>query len=462
MAVLLVLVCACFFIYLVPKKFQTYILLCASVGMFLLTSPSALIYTAVITGTSFLVGRRLEKKRSKKLLGGFIVFLILVLAILKYTAPVLSFLQINAPSIVIPLGLSYYSLMIIGYLIEVYRGTQEAEKNIGSYALFVNFFPQVIAGPIGRIQELRPQYERGSTFDLSEVRAGFAMVMFGLFEKMVLADNLNKLVTGIYQTDQRGLCVILAMLVYSLVIYFDFAGYSLIAIGGARMLGIRLMTNFNAPYRAVTVQEFWRRWHISLSSWFRDYVYIPLGGNRKGEIRRDVNTIIVFVLSGAWHGGGTGYLLWGALHGIYQVVAKRTKEIRDQWFGEFRKKERFVWLQRLTVYVLVSLAWVPFCVGSLWGTWRIWRRMFGLNPWVLTDGTLLAYLDFPTIILCVLGGLAVFAVDRYQQKKDFFLPLARENVLVRYGIYTILFLGIVLAGVYGDVYEESQFIYGQF
>lgn len=443
--------------YVLPERCHKYILLLASFLFFIFLSPSALLYVGVITMISYIVARFIEKCKSRILLGGFTFLLIAALAVIKYSE------LWCEESIVIPLGMSYYSLMVTGYLTEIYRGSEKAEKNIVNYMLFVCFFPQIVAGPIGRSRELFSQYRERISFDLCQIRTGFIMVMLGLFEKIVLADNMRILVTGICEGEYRGAAVVLALLLYSFVIYFDFGGYSLIAVGGAKMLGVRLMTNFDAPYFSCSIQEFWRRWHISLSSWFRDYVYIPLGGSRKGALRRDFNTFLVFVLSGAWHGASIGYLVWGAIHGVYLVVSKRTKNLRNKWFGKMRQKERFVWLQRTIVFLLVSLAWVPFYAGSFAKMGSLLGRMSGGGIWTLTDGSLLKLgVDGPTMVVCILGAFLVFAIDSSHQSRNFYESMAKDNLLIRYGFYILMFLGIFLVGVYGTAYDASDFIYGQF
>lgn len=443
--------------YIVPRRFRVYLLLLASAVFFICVSPAAFGFWLVVTVLSWLAGKRLERGRSRVLLGTVAAVIVLLLAGIKYSG------VWRGTSIAIPLGFSYYSLMVTGYMVDVYRGAVRAERNLVRYALFTGFFAQVVAGPVGRNKELRRQYERGPEFDLTGIRTGFLMLLTGLFQKMVLADNILLLVTGVCEGEFEGIAVVFAMLLYSLVIYFDFGGYSLIAVGGAKMLGVDLMENFNAPYRACSVQEFWRRWHISLSSWFRDYVYIPMGGSRKGSWRRDVNTLIVFVLSGAWHGAAAGYMLWGGIHGLYQVVGKHTKEFRERLFAKARQKASFVWLQRGTVYLLVSFAWVPFFAGKLWKTRDLWGRMFAFCPWALTDGSLLELgVGWPVIVVCLLGTMFVFAIDRYRQKADFYRIIAEEHAWVRFGLYAVLFTAILLAGAYGAGYRETDFIYGQF
>lgn len=455
--ILLILLFGSLISYMLPERCHKYFLLGVSLLFFILVSPSALIYSGIITAVSYVAALLIERNQSKVLLGGIITLIIGALTIIK-----ISGLWRQEP-VVVPLGMSYYSLMTVGYLVEIYRAKEKAERNLINYLLFVCFFPQIMAGPIGRSREMLSQYRERIPFDLLQVRTGFVMVMVGIFEKMVLADNLNTLVTGIFEGEYRGAAVVLAILVYSLVIYFDFSGYSLIAVGGAKMLGVPLMTNFDAPYLSCSIQEFWRRWHISLSSWFRDYLYIPLGGSHKGSLRRDFNTLLVFVLSGVWHSVSAGYLVWGGIHGIYLVIGKRTRKLRDKLFGNMRQKERFVWIQRIAVYLLVSLAWVPFYAGSLSKMGNLLGRMFGREFWTLTDGSLMKLgVNGPTIVVCILGAILIFVIDSFQQRRNFYESMAKDNVIIRYGFYLLLFLGVLLAGTYGTVYNASDFIYGQF
>ncbi len=458
---------ACFLMYILPSGWRKYLLLMASMVFFVVSSWRGFVYVTMITLVSYGVGRWLDSKtgicRSRRgrrgVLVSVVVIMVALLAGIKYSA------LWREEALVIPLGLSYYSLMVIGYLVEVYRGTEKAEKNLCDYGLFVSFFPQVVAGPIGRSKDLRQQYQGEIALDGDGIRKGFAMLMFGVFEKVVLADNLRVFVDNLFASEYRGVSVWVAVLLYSLVIYFDFAGYSLIAVGGARMLGIRLMDNFNAPYRAETIQEFWRRWHISLSSWFRDYVYIPLGGSRKGAWRRDLNTMIVFVLSGAWHGATVGFILWGGLHGIYQMVGKWTKDWRQQLWNRVPgcEKARMRWWRRGVVYVLVSIAWIPFQAGSVGKMWNIWCRLWGFSPHILVDGSLFELgLNLPTLVVCGVGTILIFVVDWVNQKKDFYLVLSKRPVVLRYSVYVLLFVVVLLVGAYGDGYDASEFIYGGF
>ncbi len=459
-------------IYFLPGKARPYFLLAVSILFFLLVSPPALVYLAGVVLVSWPTACILEQKNPQRnntsarcLVGAVTAVLVLLLAAIKYSG-----LWRNQP-VAIPLGLSYYSLMVIGYLVEIYRGHVPAEKNPALYALFVCFFPQVTAGPIGRSGSLSKQFRSEIPFDGMKIRTGFLMVLLGLFEKMVLADNLVRAVNAICNGNYTGFAVFAAMLLYSLVIYFDFAGYSLIAIGSARVMGIDLMPNFRAPYTAASMQDFWQRWHISLSSWFRDYVYIPLGGNRKGMLRRDINTMIIFLLSGAWHGAMAGYILWGGIHGLYLIAGKRTKELRGRLTETFSAnptaRRLHQCFQRIVVYILVSLAWIPFYAGSARKTSDLFIRMLtpseGLVSQIAAAGI---SLSVPACILCIAGAAAGIALliyfDHCIQSEHFFRKVAGGRLVLRYAVYLLLFLLILFPGVYGIAYNQSDFIYGQF
>lgn len=459
---LLVLAILCTLIYLFPVNTRPYFLFAASISFFLLIMPSALFYLFGIILVSYPVGRILEHSKKRWLIGSVIVSIVLLLASIKYSG-----LWMGEHSLVIPLGLSYYSLMVIGYLTDIYKDRCKAEKNIVLYALFVSFFPQILAGPIGRFGMLKKQLQTGIHFDGMRIRTGFFLVLFGLFEKMVLADNLLIPVNAVCGGEYTGLGIMAAMLVYSFVIYLDFAGYSLIAVGIARIMGIDLIPNFNTPYAASTIQEFWQRWHISLSSWFRDYVYIPLGGNRKGNLRRDINTMIIFLLSGAWHGAMAGYLLWGGLHGIYMIIGKRTKPLRSHLSEKISDSWFYRHLQCVVVFLLVSFAWIPFYEEKLWRTRELLIRMFTISPstsifsWSAEPGNLSPGLILPLAVI-VIAAIFFLRPGRSTKLEHLAEIIASRHVILRYIFYLLLFCTILVCGVYGFSYNASDFIYGQF
>lgn len=472
-------------IYLFPAKCRPCFLLGLSVLFFLCVSPWALCYVAGVVVLTYPAAHAIHaqgsnpSRKKKILLGSLTTILAGVLIFIKYSGLFLS------NSLAIPLGLSYYTLMAIGGLIDIYRGKAVPEKNFALYALFLCFFPQVIAGPIGRMDKLAPQFREPAAFDGVRLRTGFAMVLLGLLEKMVIADNLLSYTDQICQSSATGWIVFVAMLVYAAVIYLDFAGYSLIAIGAARIMGIELMTNFDTPFFACSMQEFWRRWHISLSSWFRDYVYFPLGGSRKGTLRRDLNTFIIFLLSGAWHGNMAGYILWGGIHGLYLVIGKHTLPFREnatsfylaagkhavsfeeKMTAGLRQKAWYHGFQRVCVYVLFAVSMIPFYCKKLWITKDLVARMFTFRHGLLTQAVnagyaLTGWSLAETLLLLAVKILAVLLLDYYAVKHSFCSKLAETNTALRYLIYLAVFVVIVIWGQYGTAYDQADFIYGQF
>lgn len=275
---------------------------------------------------------------------------------------ILTWMVNNAGHVLLPIGLSFHTFQAMSYTIEVYRGNQEPEKHFGIYALYVMFYPQLVAGPIERPQNMLYQFHSYFKYDFEQVKSGLVQMAFGFFKKIVIADRLSQVVDFAYvnPSEQNGLTIVTAMVFYSFQIYCDFSGYSDIAIGAARVMGFTLMDNFRSPYEARSVAEFWGRWHISLSTWFRDYLYIPLGGNRKGEFNKYRNQFIVFLVSGLWHGASWQFVIWGGLHGTYQVTAA----LRDKWMKKagisFPDNAVSRLLGILTTFSLVTIAWIFF------------------------------------------------------------------------------------------------------
>lgn len=290
-----------------------------------------------------------KKEKAKR--GVLVIILYLIFGILcfyKYTGFLFSNitallgyfgieLQLEPFSVVMPVGISFFTFQAAGYLIDVYREEIPSEKNFLRYALFVSFFPSILAGPIGRAPSLIPQYGRPREFEWSHVCSGFMLMLWGFFLKLVIADRAAILVNHVYGNyhDLRGYAIVIATVIYAAEIYCDFYGYSIIAIGAAEMLGIRFMENFDCPYFSVSVQDFWRRWHISLSGWFRDYLYFPLGGSRCNFLRRYFNVMVVFVVSGLWHGSQWSYIAWGGLNGLYQIIGNILMPIRTLFLRIF-------------------------------------------------------------------------------------------------------------------------------
>lgn len=282
--------------------------------------------------------------------------------------------------VLLPVGISFYTFQTMSYTIEVYLGRQQAEPNLGRFALYVMYFPQLVAGPIERPQNLLPQLFRKHDFDYARTRAGLQLMLWGMFKKVVVADRLSVIVDHIYGQPERypGMMLAIASVLFAFQIYCDFSGYSDIAIGAARIMGVDLMRNFNRPYAAVSIQDFWRRWHISLSTWFRDYVFIPLGGSKVSDARRAVNLMTVFVISGIWHGANWTFLVWGALHGTYYTMGWLTRGVRERFaqaVGLERLPRTRHALQVGVTFLLVCFAWIFFRAASLPQALDILRRM---------------------------------------------------------------------------------------
>ncbi len=367
------------------------------------------------------------------------------------------------------LGISFYMLKSVGYLIDVYRGDEKAEKNPLMLALFVSFFPQVVSGPIERAGNMMPQFAYPVTVDFDRLRDGFLQMLWGYFLKLVIADRLALFVNNVYEVPDvfPGTIVAIATVFYSFEIYCDFAGYSAIAIGAARIMGIDVMKNFDSPYMAGTVAEFWRRWHISLSSWLKDYVYIPLGGNRKGTIRKYLNILIVFAVSGIWHGSALTFLVWGLLHAVYQIIGFLTKPLRDK-VVEVLKIDRqglsHITVKTLFTFGLVNLAWIFFRANSIEQALVVIKKSFEFTPWVFTDMSLYAAgLSRPAFTLVTFGiALLIIADTLNYRDVEIREKIIKQAIWYRWLIMIGAILAILVFGIWGAGYDASSFIYQQF
>ena len=338
-----------------------------------------LILTSIIvTWTSGLLMQGRSTGIKRLVLTGSLVINLGILFFFKYygffTESVLFFFRGNVqfPSlnVLLPVGISFYTFQALGYSIDVYYGKVQAEYNFITYALFVTFFPQLVAGPIERTGNLLPQFKVNHAFDYDQVSSGLRLALWGMFKKVVIADSLAVYVDVIFGTPgiYPAGSLALATFFFAFQIYCDFSGYSDIAIGCARVLGFRLMTNFKQPYFSRSISEFWRRWHISLSTWFKDYLYIPLGGNRKGKIRQNVNLIVIFLVSGLWHGAAWNFVVWGGLHGMYQIIGRNTASVRTAIAHSIGLGKES-WLKKIMqlciTFVLVYFSWIFFRANSM-------------------------------------------------------------------------------------------------
>lgn len=379
-------------------------------------------------------------------------------------------IKINYPmfDIILPVGISFYTFQALSYTIDVYRGDIEPEKNFGKYALFVSFFPQLVAGPIEKSKDLLNQFNNTYAFEYERVKNGLLLMVWGYFQKMVVADRVAILVNTVYNSpgNYSGFQISIATIFFAFQIYCDFASYSNIAIGAAQVMGFKLTNNFTQPYFSRSIKGFWRCWHRSLSSWFRDYLYIPLGGSRNGKIRTYFNIMIVFLSSGLWHGASINFVIWGGLHGIYQIFGDMLRPIKEKIIRGFNIRTNvfsFKLMQIIINFTLVNFAWIFFRASSFSNAKIIIKNLFTFNPLTLIDGSLFNLgLDKGEFIVAIFAIMVVVIFDLLQRKTNIFEALSQQNLLFRWGIYISVIVIILIFGSYGPSYSSQQFIYFQF
>lgn len=378
--------------------------------------------------------------------------------------------HVGALDVLLPVGISFYTFQALSYTMDVYRGDVAAERNLARYALFVSFFPQLVAGPIERSKNLLTQLQSPPDFDAKKASNGIRLILWGLFVKMVIADNLSGMVMNVYGNFRAlsGIEILLGTMLFAVQIYCDFSGYSYIAIGSANIMGYDLMENFRSPYLSASVGEFWRRWHISLSTWFRDYLYIPLGGSRRGTARKYLNTMIVFVVSGLWHGANWTFVVWGALNGAMIVLGEATKGLRMRAADALhvnRQAWSYKFFQRLITFLLINLTWIYFRAPDIATANQMLARVFtDLNlRALLSAGVWDIFFNMQTMALVFFSVLLLVATDVIRYRGTTLdVWMGRQNALFRYGVYAVLLLVIFAFGIYGRGFGQTQFIYFQF
>ena len=476
--------------FVCPDKFKNYLLLVASYFFYMCWNAEYALLILTTTIITFGSGMVIEKakgfdneKRSKAKLAVAASFIlnIGILFYFKYTNFALGLIGgllnkigvgISIPvfDIVLPVGISFYTFQALSYTMDVYRGDIYAEKNFFKYALFVSFFPQLVAGPIERSKNLLKQLQPHK-FNYEDFRDGFLLMLWGYFLKLVLADRIAIFVDIVYKDYDQfgGMYIVVATMLFAVQIYCDFAGYSVIAMGAAQILGIRLMENFDAPYLSTTVAEFWRRWHISLTSWFRDYLYIPLGGSRKGKVRKYINIMIVFLVSGLWHGASLSFVLWGGLNGLYQVIGSLLMPVRDKLrnlLGINKDKLGYKVAGAFITFVLVDFAWLFFRADSLSDAFAMVHQMFAVkNPWVMFDHSSIYQcgLDDVNFKLLQISVMILLFADICKKKGVVIRKVILEqDYWVRWIVIPLVICFVLVFGVWGPSYNEANFIYFQF
>ena len=381
-------------------------------------------------------------------------------------------IHINTPSIdvLLPVGISFYTFQALSYTMDVYRNEIYAEKNFFQYALFVSFFPQLVAGPIERSKNLIKQLAVVHKFDWDNLLEGLLLILWGFFMKIVIADRFAIFVDTVFNAPgyYAGGYSVVASILFVLQVYCDFYGYSTIAMGSAKMLGIQLMENFDAPFLSTSTFEFWRRWHVSLSSWFKDYVYIPLGGSRKGRVRKYINLMIVFVASGLWHGAALTYVVWGALNGIYQVIGDITKPARKKLVNLLRLNPESLGHRMVCTIItfgLFAFSMIFFRAQSLAHALQVIKGIIYVrNPWIFLDGSLLLNPnDYKLVLPMTIFVAILFFADVCKTK-----GIAIRKIIMQQDYwFRWLFIAasvavILIFGVWGPGFSEANFIYFQF
>jgi alginate O-acetyltransferase complex protein AlgI len=462
--------------FMLPQKYRWALLLVSSCYFYMAFIPIYILVLGLSIVIDYVAGIWIEDAppaQRKALLSVSIIANVALLVVFKYfnfineniatLARVLHWnYGVEKLSIVLALGLSFHTFQAMAYTIEVYRGKVKAERHFGIYALYVMFFPQLVAGPIERPQNMLHQFHATHTLEAPRWRSGLQIILWGLFKKVVVADLMSPLVGNVYATPHHfsGPILIIATLFFTIQIYCDFSGYSDIAIGAARLLGYDLMINFRQPYFAKSISEFWHRWHISLSTWFRDYVYIPLGGNRTSVFRMRLNLLIVFAISGLWHGASWTFVVWGMLHGSYLVMSQALAPARETCSSLLRLSRipGLVGLvQGLWVFLLVMTGWIFFRATSLSDAMHILTHAHVLKGFHADDLFMLGLQRFE-MAFAFLMIVIVMVVDWILVKRPEFIMYYWHKSAFRWACLIGCFYCIVFFGVFDNV----TFIYFQF
>lgn len=451
--------------FLVPKRVRMIWLLFCSYFFYLCQSNSMVLYllaaTAITYGAGLLIGVSDGKIRSRKIcLYVAIVLLIGALCVFKYA-------DLSAVGLFMPIGISFFTFQSLSYIIDVYRGNLKAERNFVKVALFVSFFPAILAGPIQRGASFMPQLSEYHDFDAERVRNGLIYMLWGYFLKIVISGRLTILTTQVFggYMNYSGSMLLVSALFYAFLIYCDFAGYSYIAIGAGKILGFDLGINFRQPYLSGSIAEFWRRWHISLSSWFRDYLYIPLGGSKKGTLRKYINVMIVFAVSGIWHGNTMNFLIWGLLNGFYQVAGQILKPVKASVAGLAHIDNKVRLKRILSImgsFILLDIAWVFFAIPSFGDAITVLTKIFTqfngadmLNGTLFTLGLGKMNLAFAVFALVILVAMDIICEVR---KCDVPGMVSALSTWIRWAVYYALIIMILLS----VNLSTTEFIYSKF
>lgn len=479
--------------YIIPNKIKYLWLLLASYYFYMCWNPKYALLILASTIITYLSGllietikhKEFEDARKKKLknvvvalsfisnLGILFYFKYINFALGTFAAVCAKVhIVLNVPSfdIILPVGISFYTFQALSYTMDVYRDEIYAEKNFFRYALFVSFFPQLVAGPIERSKNLLKQLAVPRKFNFEMAREGFLLMLWGYYLKLVLADRIAIFVDTVYNDYEtyKGCYLIVASVLFAVQIYCDFSGYSTIAMGASKILGIELMENFNAPYISTSVADFWRKWHISLTSWFKDYLYIPLGGSRKGKVRKYINKLIVFLISGLWHGASFSFVAWGGLNGLYQIIGEMLQPLRDKLVRIFKLNRSSLGHKAIHIigtFILVDFSWIFFRASQFKEAIYIIKSIvFNWNFWILFDNSLYECgLNQKNFELMIVGIIVLLIADYFKHKGIKIREvIIVQDYWVRWTVIAFSICFILTFGIWGPNYNAANFIYFQF
>lgn len=467
-------------------KYRWFLLLAASCYFYMAFIPAYILILGVVIVVDYFVGRglaRVDGPTKKILLGASLLSNIGFLFFFKYfnfmdssISRLAAFLHWNYSShllaIALPIGLSFHTFQSMAYIIEVYRGRQKPERHFGIYALYILFYPQLVAGPIERPYNLLPQFREKHDFDYDRVTSGLKLMTWGFFKKLFIADRLAIYVNEVYNvpSEYRGIPLLLAVYAFAFQIFCDFSGYTDIARGAAQVMGFRLMENFKRPYESQSISEFWRRWHISLSSWFRDYLYIPLGGNRVGVWRWQFNLFLTFLASGLWHGAKWSFVAWGALHGFYMLGSIWSQPYRIKLANFFRLDSRPLLAKCVRVFItfhLVTFAWIFFKAPYISHARLILRNLFhvSLSPSGLAELGAQVHRILSSIGLLPIemaaGSILLMEFVHWVQRHHGSMRnwIAAKPLAFRWAVYYATAVGFIF---FSQLPASREFIYFQF
>ncbi len=460
--------------FAIPKKFKNHWLLIASYYFYMSWQPVYALLILFSTITTFycavLIDKADTQKKKKLYLTVNILLNIVILFYFKYFNFFIETILLFFPNLSISknnnmlavVGISFYTFQSLGYTIDVYKGKVEREHNFLTYALFVSFFPQLVAGPIERSSNFLPQLHQTYKFEYNRVTDGLVLMAWGFFKKLVISDGAALIVNIVYNDVTRftGIQLLMATILFAFQIYCDFSGYSDIAIGAANVMGYKLMRNFNHPYFAQSISDFWRRWHISLSGWFMDYVYIPLGGSRKGEKRTYINMLITFLVSGLWHGASITFVIWGLINGLLNIINR----FFYNKIGKTRSENPIICvLKAICTFIMIDFTWIFFRANNIKDALYIVNNLFSdLSLWFVNGYFVSAMKDIRfyanngiVIFICI---AFMFIIELWEGKSELTNRINNSIWLLRWAFYYAIIILIIFFGYFG----KSQFIYFQF